>query len=178
MYAVHKNCHEIELSWVINALLDGEVDVAELAEFPFVGAAFAKQPVRIIAVNDRFENDYLIVRKDRGIESPADLKGKRIGVIRGTVLEFYLGRFLELNGINLDDVTLVDTMNTVQTDEAISNGEVDAAVVFQPHVSDIQEQFGDQVLVWPVQNNQLVYGILASNSSWISCQRATSDNLA
>ena len=38
----------------------------------------------------------------------ADLKGKRIGVALQTIAEFYLGRFLALNGIGLPEVTLVD----------------------------------------------------------------------
>jgi len=152
----------------INALLSGEVDVAELAEFPFIKPALEKQPVRIIAVNDRFENDYLLVRKDRGISNAADLKGKRIGVIRGTVLEFYLGRFLELNGISFSDVTIADTVNTSRTTEAIINGEVDAVVAFQPHVSSIQNRLKEDVFIWPAQSNQLVNGILVSNVDWLS----------
>jgi NitT/TauT family transport system substrate-binding protein len=79
-----------------------------------------------------------------------------------------LGRFLELNGIGLDDVTIVDTVDTVRTTEAIVNGDADAVVAFQPHVNTIQKRLGDAVLVWPVQNNQLVYGILVTRADWLA----------
>lgn len=157
----------------IAALTKGEVDVAEAAEFPLVNAAFQKQPVRIIAVNDKFENDYLIARKDKGVNEAGDLKGKRIGIIRGTILEFYLGRFLELHGMNLQDVTIVNTETTSQTTDAIVNGQVDAVVAFQPYVHSIQAQLGDKATTWPVQNNQLVYGVLASDSNWLTKNSGT-----
>ena len=152
----------------MNALLAGDVDVAETAEFPFVLQAFQQKPVRALAVNDRFENDYLMVRADRGIATSAGLKGKKIGLIRGTVLEFYLGRYLELNGLSLSDVTLVDTASTTQTTEALVKGEVDAAVAFQPYVANIQSTLGSGVLTWPVQNGQLVYGMLVSTAGWLN----------
>jgi ABC-type nitrate/sulfonate/bicarbonate transport system substrate-binding protein len=152
----------------INALLNGEVDMAEAAEFPFLKMAFQRLPVRIVAVNDRFENDYLIVRKDRGVNNVADLEGKRIGIIRGTILEFYLGRFLELHRIHLQAVAIVNTATASGTADAIVKGEVDAAVIFQPYVDSIQGQLGDKAMIWPVQNSQLVYGILVLNADWLT----------
>jgi ABC-type nitrate/sulfonate/bicarbonate transport system substrate-binding protein len=152
----------------INALTKGEVDIAEAAEFPLVNAAFQKQPVQIIAVNDRFENDYLVVLRDRGVNGVADLKGKRIGVVRGTILEFYLGRFLELHGVNLQDVVIVNSESPSRSADALVKGEVDALVAFQPYVHSMQTQLAGRVSVWPVQNNQLAYGILAANSNWLT----------
>jgi len=152
----------------MNALVEGEVDIAELAEFPFISPVLDGRPVRIIAIHDRFENDYLLALKERGINSPADLRGKTIGLIRGTVLEFYLGRFLELHGINLEEVNIRDTVDPSGTLDALINHELDAVVAFQPHVDNLQAQFGEALLAWPVQSNQLVYGILAAKTDWLS----------
>jgi len=151
----------------VNALLNGDVDIAMAAEYPIIGPALEKQSIQIFAVNDRFENDYLMVRNDRGINSPTDLKGKRIGVIKGTILEFYLGRYLELNGVSLKDVTIVNTENTSQTTNAIVNGDLDAVVAFQPYVNTIQTEMGSEVLTWAGQSNQLVYGVFVSRSDWL-----------
>jgi NitT/TauT family transport system substrate-binding protein len=151
----------------INSLLSGEVDIAEAAEFPFIKPVFENQPMQIFAANDRFENDYLMVRKDGGINKAADLKGKKIGVIKGTILDFYLRRYLELDGISPKDVTIANTENTSQTTNFIVKGELDAVVAFQPHIDDIQTELGEQVLTWPVQENQLVYGILGSKDDWL-----------
>ncbi len=157
----------------INGLLAGEVDIAGAAEFPFARKVIEKQPLNIFAVTDRFENDYLVARNDHGIINLADLKGKRIGVIKGTVLEFFLGRFLELRGINSKDVTIVDTLTTRHTIEAIISGEVDAVVAFQPYANTIQEQLGDKAAAWSVQNDQLAYSILAADKAWLTAHNET-----
>ena len=61
----------------------------------------------------------------------SDLKGKRIGLPRQTSAEFYLGRYLQLNGINLDDVTLIDLKPT-QVEESLTKGDVDAVLDLGP----------------------------------------------
>ena len=61
----------------LSALVNGEVDIACSAEYPFVSLAFQQKPVKIIAADDKFENDYLVARKDRNISGAADLKGKK-----------------------------------------------------------------------------------------------------
>jgi NitT/TauT family transport system substrate-binding protein len=76
------------------ALLKGEVDIALSAEFPMVAKAFEEHKLSIVAVLHRFSSQYLFGRRDRGIEKIADLKGKKIGVARNTISEFYLARFL------------------------------------------------------------------------------------
>lgn len=152
----------------VDALLAGEADIAELCEFPFLEPVLEGQPLRILAVNDRFENDYLLARRDRGITTTADLEGKRIGVIAGTIPEFYLGRHLDLHGIPAQAVTVVDTGTAARTTAAIVSGEVDAVVAFEPHVRTIQQQLADKVATWPVQNAQLVYGILVAHADWVS----------
>ncbi len=150
----------------INRMLKREADIAETAEFPFVKAIFQKEQVSIIASNDKFENDYIVGRKDRGIKSIADLKGKKIGLARGTIAEFYLGRVLELSGIKMQDVTLVD-LKPVQFVGAIAGNGVDAIVAWQPFVHEIQEKEVNGVVVWPVQGSQAVYGVLVSRNGWI-----------
>jgi NitT/TauT family transport system substrate-binding protein len=79
---------------VTEALLKGEVDIALSAEFPMVAKAFEEHKLSIVAVLHRFSSQYLFGRRDRGIEKIADLKGKKIGVARNTISEFYLARFL------------------------------------------------------------------------------------
>jgi NitT/TauT family transport system substrate-binding protein len=149
----------------INGMLKGEVDIAEAAEFPFVRAVFQKEKLSVIACNDKFENDYIVGRKDRGITRISDLKGKRIGVTLKTINEFYLGRFLELNGMSVKDATLVDIMPT-QFVNAIASSEVDAIIAWQPHIHRIQKEVKG-VVVWPAQSSQAAYGVLVCSSEWV-----------
>ncbi|MCL4301217.1 MAG: NrtA/SsuA/CpmA family ABC transporter substrate-binding protein [Anaerolineae bacterium] len=155
----------------INGLLQGEVELAAAAEFPVVRAAFQKEQITIIASSDKFENDYLIGRKDRGIEVVMDLKDKRIGVTLQTINEFYLGRFLRLNRIKVEDVEVVD-IKPGHFVRAIATGEVDALIAWQPYIQQILEQEGNRVVVWPAQNSQPVYGLLACRKDWLTLHPA------
>jgi NitT/TauT family transport system substrate-binding protein len=154
----------------VDGMLKGEVGIAEAAEFPFVRTVFQKEQICIIACNDKFENDYIVGRKDRGINKVSDLKGKRIGVSLKTINEFYLGRFLGLNGIDMKDIVPVDT-KPGQFVDALAGGGVDALIAWQPYISRILEKEGNRAVVWPAQSGQAVYGVLVCSRGWLT-QRA------
>ncbi len=150
-----------------DALLKGDVEIAWVAEFPFVKRAFAKEKISIIAVVGRFSEQYLFGRKDKGINTVADLKGKKIGIPLHTIAEFYLGRFLELNGMNIRDVSLVD-VPPPQSMDAITSGSIDGVIAWQPYSSQIRVKLADRAVALPVQSNQPGYGAITGRNDWIS----------
>ncbi len=105
----------------IDGLLNDEVDIGLSSEYTVVLKAFKKANISVIGNIDKYLNVYLIGRKDKGIENVSDLKGKKIGITRGGLGEFYLGRFLDLHGMSILEVTLVD-MPPSQYVQAITNG--------------------------------------------------------
>lgn len=149
------------------ALLKGELDIAWVSEFPFVRRAFAREPLSIIAIVGRFNEQYIFGRKDRGISAVSDLKGKRIGIPRNTIAEFYLGRFLELNGIKIKDVTIID-VPPPQAMDAITSGSVDGVVAWEPYSSQIKVRLADSAVGLPIQGNQPGYGVITGRKEWIS----------
>ncbi|MBI4334388.1 MAG: NrtA/SsuA/CpmA family ABC transporter substrate-binding protein [Chloroflexi bacterium] len=148
-----------------DALLKGEVDLAAGAEFVIVGGALRKDNVRTIASIDRFQNSYIIGRTDKGITGIASLRGKRIGVPRMTSPEFYLGRFLDINGMSIREVTPVNVA-PAQALDALESGAVDAVAIFQPEASVIQQKLGNRVVTWPAQSGQLTYFNIFGTASW------------
>ncbi len=150
----------------VTGLLKGEVGIALAAEFVIVGKSLQKQDVLGLATIDKSMIYHIIARADRGIKTTADLKGKRIGVSRQTVTEFYLGRMLELNGIRIQQVTMVDT-KTSDIAERLAGGDVDAVVTWEPHVTQIKQQMRNTVIIWPVQSGQLSYWNIVATEFWI-----------
>ncbi|MBI4287840.1 MAG: NrtA/SsuA/CpmA family ABC transporter substrate-binding protein [Chloroflexi bacterium] len=150
-----------------NGLLKGEVDIAVPAEYPLIGSAFEKDPVRAIASIDKVQYFYLIGRKDRGIGNISDLKGKKIGVARKTIAEFYLGRFLELRGMNIGQVTLVD-VSVSKSEDAITSGDINAIMSRPPQIFAIQERLGVNAVTWPAQSGQALYAIMIGRNDWIA----------
>lgn len=85
---------------------------------------------------------------------------------RNTIAEFYLVRFLALNGVNPQDVTLVDLPGT-QAREQITSGSIDRVVTWEPYANQIREQLGDKVVVWSIQNSQPGYGLIVARNDWL-----------
>jgi NitT/TauT family transport system substrate-binding protein len=149
----------------VNGMLNKENDIAVATEFVIVGKALEQEKICSIGIIAKYQTYYIIGRIDNGIENASDLGGKRIGYTRGTVGEFYLGRFLELHGFNLGDVTLVNTPPSQFTD-TIGNGSVDAIIVYGPYVETIKDRLGDNAVVWRAQSGQLGYWNAISRDDW------------
>jgi ABC-type nitrate/sulfonate/bicarbonate transport system substrate-binding protein len=107
------------------------------------------------------EDHQVISRKDRGISAPGDLRGKRIGALRGTSMEFFMGRFLTFNDLGLGDVEFLNLQPSDQ-EEALLTGRVDAVVVPEYWANKIEQRLGDKIISWPAQGGQKFYWLLMS----------------
>lgn len=146
-------------------MLKGEVDIATAAELAIVRQAFAKEKISTFGTIDKFMHQYLIARKDRGINNVSDLKGKRIGVPLKTGAQFNFDRFLDLRGLDKSQVSLVD-VQAPQALAAVTNGDVDAIVAWQPNVMAIKERLGDKARIWSVHNGQPSYCAAVTGNGW------------
>lgn len=113
----------------------GESDVATGTEYGFIANAFQRPDLRIIASITQGDTSFLVARRDRGINSVADLPGKRVAVEQGVLTGFLLSRFLSINRLEQRGVQIVN-MERDPARGAVLAGTVDAAVLFEP---DVQE---------------------------------------
>src|SRR5262249_37742649 len=73
----------------------------------------------------------LVARNDGPIRTPADLRGKRVGLFMGATVQFGLLLMLRQYGIRSDQVTLIH-MSPEEQLRALQNGRIDAAMVWEP----------------------------------------------
>jgi ABC-type nitrate/sulfonate/bicarbonate transport system substrate-binding protein len=141
-------------------LLRGEIDMTNAAEFVGVRNSFLGEDFKILgSVGTATSAWEIVARRDHGIDRISDLKGKKIGVPRKTLGEFFLGNFLILNKISLDEIQLID--NTPQAlMNAILKGDVDAVMIFEPHVFNIKQNLGQDAVSWSGQSGRLNYILL------------------
>ncbi|MBF0355365.1 MAG: NrtA/SsuA/CpmA family ABC transporter substrate-binding protein [Alphaproteobacteria bacterium] len=130
----------------VDAMRKGEVDVATAADLVVAKRSFKEKDLRVLADICRYWNKGLVGRRDHGISTPADLKGKRIGVSATSSAEHNLVVFLALQGLTMEDVTLVD-LPPKRLVEEMSAGLIDAAITWQPHVAAIVSQLGDNAVL-------------------------------
>jgi len=153
----------------MDAMANGQVDVVgNVTEFPIVGRAFQNASVATIACVAESYNTYLVAREDRGIAKISDLAGKKVGIIAGTITDFYLSRLLEVNGIDIHDVTRVDVKTAANSVMAIVNGDVDAIVIGQPYANSAEQQLGSNAFFQSAQSDQSLFALAVATKAWIS----------
>ena len=123
--------------------LGGKGDLATVADIPIMFAVMEGARISVVAtLAEALRETALIVRKDRGILSEGDLKGKRIGITPRTVSEYFLDVFLIFNRIPKGQVK-VTALPAERISGALERGEIDAAVTWNPHISRLREKLGD-----------------------------------
>ena len=120
---------------VIAAETGGSVDLGDMAETPTIFAQSAGDPVKVVAatqgVNPKVSPYDILVPANSPIKTVAQLRGHAIAVQEGTVEQYFLVRVLQKAGIPYNAVT-VDNLAVTSASTAVTNGQVDAAVVSQP----------------------------------------------
>ncbi len=125
------------------AVLRGEADLATVADLPIVLTALEGAEIRILATICRTGRENSIVaRKDRGITTPAQMRGKVVGVIPGTTSEFLLDEFLIMHGIPRPAITVVD-LKPDETVDALVTARVDAVSSWGHYTANLLKTLGD-----------------------------------
>ena len=123
--------------------LDGKADLATVADTPIVLAVMNNQPITTIAaIQTSNRDDAIVAIKSRGIASPTDLKGKKIGVTLGTSIEFFVDAYLAAHDIPKDAVSIID-MKPDEMAEALATEKVDAVSTFAPTLTNLEKDLGD-----------------------------------
>jgi ABC-type nitrate/sulfonate/bicarbonate transport system substrate-binding protein len=151
----------------INSTLHNNVNLATSLEYAFVANSILKEGNQsIIASMDKANLVYIIARKDSGIQNISDLQGKKIGLSLQQSSRFYLSRFLELNGLSVQDVNLIDLQPSDWV-KAFVNGTVDAFVAGESYIQLAKDQVNNTV-VWAVQSDQPTYSLVFGRNDWIT----------
>jgi len=173
-----KNCLDVTVidfqagKLATDALLSGKVDVSTASESVFVSKAFEQTDLRTFAVISSYRTKELLALKEHGILNVGDLRGKRIGVTGQSDAEFALGVFLIYNGIMLDEVEIVDLRPTELSD-ALANGEIDAAMAWEPHSHNMKSALGDKVVSWDGASGQSSHFLLITKKQWLEAHPKT-----
>ena len=138
----------------LQEVLDGKADVATVAETPVMFAVMKGEQISILAtIHTSSLGHAVVARKDRGINTFGDLKGKKIAATLGTSADFFLDAILLSNGISRKDVVVVHR-KAEEIPDALAHGDIDAVSTFTPYVELTQKKLGDRVITF---NNREIY---------------------
>ncbi|MCS7030480.1 MAG: ABC transporter substrate-binding protein [Gloeomargarita sp. SKYG116] len=140
----------VELQWFdsytdsMNALKAEQLDANSQTLNDTISAVAGGADQVIVLVNDNSTgNDQIIVRE--GINTLADLKGKKLAAEEGSVSHFFLSLVLERAGLTLQDITFVP-LETGKAAAAFAAGQVDGVAVFAPFTTQALKRPASKVL--------------------------------
>ena len=138
----------------LDAVIEGKADMAIAADTVIMFAVMGGQQITTLAViATANKNMAILARKNRGISRPADLKGKTIGVVRGTVSDFFADAFLTAHGIDRKQIAIID-IQPGEMAKALGTGRVDAVSIWQPALIQLQKHIENRGQTF---SNETVY---------------------
>jgi sulfonate transport system substrate-binding protein len=123
---------------LLEAMGAGDIDFGITGDAPPIFAQAAGVPLVYVAVEPPSPHgEALIVPAASPIRTPADLRGKRIALNRGSNVHNLLVRILQANHLTLDDITTI-YLKPSDARPAFENGDVDAWVIWDPYLAAAQ----------------------------------------
>jgi NitT/TauT family transport system substrate-binding protein len=150
------------------AVLRGEAHLATVADLPIALAVLDGADLRVLAtICKSGRENSLVARKDRGISTPDQVRGKTVGIIPGTTSEFLLDEFLVLHGIPRPSITVVQ-MRPEETVAALRDGKVDAVSTWGQHTASLLKSLGDNGVRFFSEETYQMYWNVASSGAFVA----------
>lgn len=120
-----------------DAMIAGAIDVNSTATTPFLIGLDKGVPYTAVAVNSIFcGTNHIVVRKDSDINNVGQLKGKKVGIPKGTVTEFiFLSKVVPSYGLKPGDVETPNIPDAKDRIPSLLAKAIDAATVADPFVA-------------------------------------------
>lgn len=120
---------------LLEALNANQIDFGSSGSAPPIFAQVARENLVYAATQPAgLNSEGILVKENAGIKKLADLKGKRIGVAKGTSSHHFLVAALDKAGIKLDEVKIA-YLAPADATAAFDKGEIDAWVVWDPYLA-------------------------------------------
>lgn len=142
----------------LRRLRAGEADFALMALTPVVLDRLADatpggpgDPVILASLVHSTRLNDVVTLARHGVDSPAGLAGRRVGLARGTNAEFVWWLFAHFHGLDPAGSVVVD-LPVAGIPAALETGEVDAAVVWEPWTTRLRLRHGAGLIRFPGAN--------------------------
>ncbi|NBC49972.1 MAG: ABC transporter substrate-binding protein [Gammaproteobacteria bacterium] len=129
----------------------GETDFALMALTPLVldllndpNPGATDDPVILASMLHSTSLNQVAFRTDQGIETPADLRGRRLALPQGTNAEFLWWVFRTMHGLEPGDLAVRhDPIDAIPA--LLRAGHIDAAVIWEPDIARLRGQLGPRL---------------------------------
>lgn len=149
----------------MQALQKNWVDVANLVDVNIASLGYEKkQTIRMIATTQQKTDESLLARRDAGINTPQDLRSKRIAYLPKTSSHSFLYKFFEHHGLDFEDFDHVTVTPDVMQ-KRLLNGQVDAISIWEPVAMEtrlLAGETGVELTIFQSEGYFRFYSVLAA----------------
>jgi sulfonate transport system substrate-binding protein len=152
---IEKAVAPVTVKWVeftagpplVEALNVGSIDVGWVGDAPPIfGQAGGSAIVYVAALASNGAGEAIFVKPDSEVQSLADLKGKKIGVSKGTSAHNLLVAALEKTKLGYDEITPV-FLSPADAAAAFASDKIDAWAVWDPFFAIAETRYKPRILV-------------------------------
>lgn len=148
------------------SMATGKQDIAVMGDVPAVANLASGQKTTLIAAETGMRAYALLVTDNSGINSIADLKGKKIAAVVGSTAQNLTQKLIVQAGLSPQDVTIVN-MGAGDALSVLQNGEIAAVASWEPNVSRLDNIDGIRILADGSQVNFRAENVLIVRSEYL-----------
>jgi sulfonate transport system substrate-binding protein len=142
----------------------GEQDIGFIGDFAAIMQRAAGQDTRIVGMAASGPQGLaIVVPNNSAITTTKDLKGKKVSVVKGSYAHHLLVQVLKEQGMTVRDIELID-LSQADTHKALVQGDIDASAIFEPLITNLEEEGAAKVLVDGTGYTQGLLAIVANPS--------------
>jgi sulfonate transport system substrate-binding protein len=124
----------------------GQQDIGFLGDTPALIGRAAGIDTRVIGITSTGAKTLaVVVAADSPIKTPADLKGKKVAVTKGSYAHHLLALVLQQGGLGLGDIEQINLPNG-EVATTLIKGDIDAGAVWEPVLTKFRNQGAIRVL--------------------------------
>lgn len=132
---------------MLEALNAGSIDFGYTGEAPPIIAQATGVPVRYVAYDPwSTKAEAIVVKKDSPIKTIAELKGKKVGVAKGSNAHYLVVSALKSVGLKPTDIQFV-FLKPADARAAFEQGNIDAWAIWDPYLAVAEAKAGGRILV-------------------------------
>jgi sulfonate transport system substrate-binding protein len=132
---------------ILEALNAGSIDFGYTGETPPIFAQAGGTQLRYVAYDPLSpKSEAIVIPKNSSLKSVAELKGKKVGVFKGSSSHYLLVSALQSAGLKIEDVQIV-SLKPAEARAAFETGKLDAWAIWDPYFAVAQSAADAKVLV-------------------------------
>ena len=158
----------------LERLRAGEAEIALMAKTPLVIDALrdsspgqSDDPVILGNLVHSHRLNQVVSLEAGPVSGPGDLEGRRVGLMKGTNAEFVWSLFARMHGVDTGQVEVVDR-SIEHLPGALTGGQLDAAVLWEPWTSRTAAAAGNGLRVLPGSSAYTAHWVIVARRTWVN----------